>query len=169
MVSKKETDEIKKAVSGKEPQLTDLPGIGPAVAAKLESAGIYDLMTLAVMSPATLADTVGVGAAVARKAIQASRKLLDLGFQDGMEFAQRRANVCYITTGSKNLDELLGGKGVESRSITEAFGASHGTLRVYGKLDPRHYGPSYRMQHIRGRAQLCTQKLQRGFAGSGGE
>jgi DNA repair protein RadA len=123
MVSKKETEKIKEAVSGKEPQLTDLPGIGPAVAAKLESAGIYDLMTLAVMSPTVLADTAGVGAAVARKAIQASRKLLDLGFQDGIEFANRRANINYITTGSKNLDELLGGKGVESRSITEAFGA----------------------------------------------
>jgi len=50
---------------GKEPQLTDLPGIGPAVAAKLEAAGIYDLMSLAVMSPASLANTAGVGEAVA--------------------------------------------------------------------------------------------------------
>ena len=117
--------EVKQAVSGKEkePGLTDLPGIGPAVAAKLESAGVYDLMTLAVMSPNTLSDTAGVGAAVARKAIQAARNLLDLGFQDGVEFAQRRANVSHITTGSKNFNELLGGKGVESRSITEAFGA----------------------------------------------
>ncbi len=123
MVTKKETEEIKEAVSGKDPQLTDLPGIGPAVAAKLESAGIYDLMTLAVMSPHSLADTAGVGSAVARKAIQAARNLLDLGFQDGVEFAQRRENVFNITTGSKNLNELLGGKGVESKSITEAFGA----------------------------------------------
>jgi DNA repair protein RadA len=125
MTSKKETEEIKEAVSGskKEPDLTDLPGIGPAVAAKLESAGVYDLMSLAVMSPATLSDTAGVGAAVARKAIQAARELLDLGFQDGMEYAQKRANVSYVTTGSKNLNELLGGKGIESRSITEAFGA----------------------------------------------
>jgi len=126
-MTKKETEEIKKAVSGdkekKEPQLTDLPGIGPAVAAKLEAAGIYDLMSLAVMSPSALADTAGVGNAVARKAIQASRKLLDLGFQDGMEFAHQRENIVNITTGSKNLDELLGGKGIESRAITEAFGA----------------------------------------------
>jgi len=127
-MTKEEAEEIKNAVSEKEkpekePTLTDLPGIGPAVAAKLESAGIYDLMTLAVMSPATLADTAGVGAAVARKAIQAARNLLNLGFQDGVEYAQKRENVCYITTGSKNFDELLGGKGVESRAITEAFGA----------------------------------------------
>lgn len=119
----KDAEQIKSAVEGKEPQLTDLPGIGPAVAAKLEAAGIYDLMSLAVMSPNVLADTAGVGAAVARKAIQASRKLLDLGFQDGTEFAKKRANIDYITTGSKNFNELLGGKGVESRAITEAFGA----------------------------------------------
>ncbi len=122
----KDAEEIKKAVSGeakKEPQLTDLPGIGPAVASKLESAGIFDLMSLAVMSPAVLADTAGVGSAVARKAIQAARNLLDLGFQDGMEYAKKRENIVNITTGSQNLNELLGGKGIESRSITEAFGA----------------------------------------------
>ena len=126
--TKKDVEKIKKAVSkneeiDKEPQLTDLPGIGPAVAAKLEAAGIYDLMSLAVMGPAELGEAAGVGAAVARKAIQAARNMLDLGFQDGVEYAKRRANVSYITTGSKNFDELLGGKGVESRSITEAFGA----------------------------------------------
>lgn len=106
-----------------EPKLTDLPGIGPAVSAKLESAGVYDMMTLAVMSPAELGDAAGVSPAVARKAIQAARKMLDLGFVDGLEFAERRKSINYITTGSKNLNELLGGKGVESKSVTEAFGA----------------------------------------------
>jgi len=117
-------EEDKKSSSkGKEPQLTDLPGIGPAVAAKLEAAGIYDMMSLAVMSPTDLGEVAGVGAAVARKIIQASRKLLDLGLMDGMEFAERRANISYITTGSKGFDALLGGKGVQARAITEAFGA----------------------------------------------
>jgi DNA repair protein RadA len=100
-----------------------LPGIGPAVAAKLEAAGIFDLMSLAVLSPVSLANTAGVGEGVARKAIQAARKMLDLGFVDGMEFAERRATVSYITTGSKELDNLLGGRGIQSRAITEAFGA----------------------------------------------
>jgi DNA repair protein RadA len=117
------TEEVKKLKEGEEPTLTDLPGIGPAVAAKLEAAGIFDLMSLAVMSPASLANTAGVGEGVARKAIQAARKMLDLGFVDGMEFAERRASVSYITTGSKELDNLLGGKGIQSRAITEAFGA----------------------------------------------
>jgi len=120
---KQETEKIKKAVESKEPELTDLPGIGPAVSAKLETAGIFDLMSLAVMSPASLSDAAGISAAVARKAIQASRELLDLGFSDGMQYAKKRESVFYITTGSQNFNELLGGKGVESRSITEAFGA----------------------------------------------
>ena len=118
-----DSEEEVKIPKGKEPQLTDLPGIGPAVATKLESAGIYDLMSLAVMSPATLGDVAGVGAAVARKAIQAARNMLDLGFVDGVEYAKKRDSVIYITTGSKNLNELLGGKGVQGRAITEAFGA----------------------------------------------
>jgi len=107
----------------KELKLTDLPGIGPAVSAKLESAGIFDMMSLAVMGPSELADIAGVGDGVARKAIQAARSMLDLGFQDGLEYAKRRDNTIKITTGSKNFDELMGGKGIESRSITEAFGA----------------------------------------------
>jgi DNA repair protein RadA len=122
---KEEAEEIKKAVAGesKEPQLTDLPGIGPAVSAKLESAGVFDMMSLAVMSPASLSDAAGISSAVARKAIQAARNMLELGFMEGTEYAKKRSNVSYITTGSKEVDNLLGGKGVESRAITEAFGA----------------------------------------------
>jgi len=134
MATKKETEEIKKAIESEEekpkkskksdePQLTDLPGIGPAVAAKLESAGVFDMMSLAVMSPAALSDAAGVSSAVARKAIVAARDMLSLGFQDGMEYAKKRESVFCITTGSKEFDNLLGGKGVESRSITEGFGA----------------------------------------------
>ena len=119
----KKSDASDKSSEKKEPQLTDLPGIGPAVSAKLESAGVYDLMSLAVMSPGHLSDIAGVSPAVARKAIQAARKMMDLGFTDGLEYAKKRESILYITTGGKNFDELLGGKGIEAKSITEAFGA----------------------------------------------
>ncbi|RMD67538.1 DNA repair and recombination protein RadA [Candidatus Pacearchaeota archaeon] len=115
MMGEKEEKEEKK--------LTDVPGIGPGTAAKLEAAGVYDLMGLAVLSPAALAEMAGVGEAVARKAIQAARKMMDLGFVDAAEFARRREDIAYITTGSKNLDELLGGKGIETKAITEVYGA----------------------------------------------
>ena len=124
---KKEEDKkdknVKREKEEEELKLTDVPGIGPGVAAKLEAAGIYDLMGLAVMSPAVLADTAGMGEAVARKAIQAARGMMKLGFVSGDEFAKNRENVSYITTGSQNLNGLLGGKGVETKAITEAYGA----------------------------------------------
>ena len=125
-----EDDEAKAEASGKssgsaekELKFTDLPGIGPAVSAKLESAGVLDMMSLAVMTPSDLSDAAGVSAAVARKAIQAARTMLDLGFVEGTEYAKKRESINYITTGSNNVNDLLGGKGVESRAITEAFGA----------------------------------------------
>jgi len=111
---KEETNEVK---------ITDIPGIGPGAAAKLEAAGIYDLMGLAVMGPSELAELAGMGEAVARKAIQAARKMMDLGFSNAFDYAEKRKEIGYITTGSKNLDNLLGGKGIETKSITEAYGA----------------------------------------------
>jgi len=115
--------EAKKEEDGGEKKLSDLPGIGPTSIAKLEAAGIYDLMGVAVMSPPSLSEAAGVGEAVARKAIQAARKMMSLGFSDGLEFAKKRKEVLNITTGSKNLNSLLGGKGIETKAMTEAFGA----------------------------------------------
>ena len=93
--AKEEKSEKEESEEGKEKRLTDVPGIGPGIAAKLEAAGVYDLMGLAVMSPSTLAEMAGVGEAVARKAIQAARGMMDLGFMDGMEFAKKRENVIF--------------------------------------------------------------------------
>ena len=105
----------------KEIKLTDLPGIGQATASKLEAAGYTDLMTIAVMSPADLAAIAEITEATARKAIAAARKMLKLGFEDAIEFEKRRQEIIKITTGSKNLDNLLGG-GIETGAITEAAG-----------------------------------------------
>ncbi len=120
-----ESEEVEKKVVGKEKkaQLIDLPGVGPGAVAKLEAAGIYDLMGLAVLTPAHLSEMAGMSESVARKAIQASRKMMDLGFSDGLAHEEKRKELFNITTGSKNLDNLLGGKGIQTKSITEAFGA----------------------------------------------
>jgi len=120
---KEEKKSKEKKKEEKEYTLSDLPGIGPSSLAKLEAAGIYDLMGVAVMTPSGLAETAGLGEAAARKAIQAARKMMRLGFQTGTDFAKKREEISYVTTGSKNLDNLLGGKGIETRSMTEAFGA----------------------------------------------
>ena len=134
MAVKSEGDEIKevpeeaeektvKEKKEKKVQLIDLPGVGPGAVAKLEAAGIYDLMGLAVLTPAHLSEMAGMSESVARKAIQAARKMMDLGFSDGLAHEEKRKELFNITTGSKNLDNLLGGKGIQTKSITEAFGA----------------------------------------------
>ncbi|MEM4271925.1 MAG: DNA repair and recombination protein RadA [Candidatus Pacearchaeota archaeon] len=147
MAKDDEKKEIKEKKESEEPKLTDIPGIGPGIAAKLEAAGIYDLMGLAVMSPVALSETAGVGEAVARKAIQAARGMLKLGFSDALEFAKKREDVLFITTGSKNLNDLLGGRGVETRALTEAYGAFGSgktqlglTLAVNVQLPKEHGG-----------------------------
>ena len=119
----KKEEKLEKEVKEEEQKLSDIPGIGPAAIAKLEAAGIYDLMGIATLTPPALAELTGLGESVSRKAIQASRGMLDLGFMDGSEFEKKRKDIHFITTGSKNLDNLLGGKGVESKAITEVFGA----------------------------------------------
>jgi meiotic recombination protein DMC1 len=52
---------------------------------------------------------------------EAASKIHDAGFITAAECAVRRQNIFRITTGSTQLDALLGG-GVQSMSITEAFG-----------------------------------------------
>ena len=102
--------------------IEELPGVGPATAEKLREAGINDMMALAVASPMTLADIAEIGTNVAQKIIQAAREAVDVGgFETGDVILERRKTVAKLTTGSKALDELLGG-GLESQAITEAFG-----------------------------------------------
>jgi len=118
-------EEVEDVGEEKEPEmkLSDLPGVGPAAVEKLEAAGIFDLMGVAVLGPKELGEMAGLGEAAARKTIQAARSMMDLGFQDGLEFADKRKEIFNITTGSKEFDELLGGKGLETKAITEGFGA----------------------------------------------
>jgi len=44
-----------------------------------------------------------------------------MSFQTAAEFFQKRQNVIHLSTGSRELDNLLGG-GFETGSITEMFG-----------------------------------------------
>ncbi|MEA3329612.1 MAG: DNA repair and recombination protein RadA, partial [Nanoarchaeota archaeon] len=122
-IKKKVVKKTVKKEKSSEPTLSDIPGIGPSSIAKLDSAGIYDLMGVATLSPPALSELSGLSETVARKAIQAARKMLDLGFMDASEFEKKREDIHYISTGSNNLNNLLGGRGIESKAITEVFGA----------------------------------------------
>lgn len=99
-----------------------LSGVGPATADKLKEAGYIDIMSIAVASPSELADAVEIGEAVASKIIIDARKQADIGgFETGAKLLEKRQQVGHLTSGSKVLDELLGG-GFESQSIIELFG-----------------------------------------------
>ncbi len=109
-------------VEKEEEDITNLPGVGPATADKLREAGYSNLMTIAVTAPSDLAEACDIGESVAVKIIQAARQMADVGgFETGDIIADRRLTIGKITTGSKALDELLGG-GVETQSITEFYG-----------------------------------------------
>ncbi|MBO8179178.1 MAG: DNA repair and recombination protein RadA [Archaeoglobus sp.] len=103
-------------------ELEDIPGVGPETARKLRDAGYSTIEAVAVASPSELANVGGITEGNAVKIIQAARKLANIGgFESGDKVFERRKSVKKITTGSKDLDELLGG-GVETQSITEFFG-----------------------------------------------
>jgi len=100
----------------------DLPGVGPKTAEKLKQAGFYDLISLAVSSPQEVAELAGIPEATAEKLIAAARNVLHMDFVTADVVLQKQQERGYITTGSKSLDKLLGGKGVPTMAIIEAFG-----------------------------------------------
>ncbi|MBN2881540.1 DNA repair and recombination protein RadA [Candidatus Woesearchaeota archaeon] len=101
--------------------LSDLAGVGPATAEKLESSGFDSLMAIAVATPSEIVDATGITENAARKLIKDAREKLDMGFESGVDVLKKREKVVKITTGSSTFDEMLGG-GFETSSITECFG-----------------------------------------------
>ncbi|MFA5381613.1 MAG: DNA repair and recombination protein RadA [Candidatus Micrarchaeia archaeon] len=101
-------------------KLKDLPGVGPATAKKLEDAG-YDIQKIAVASPHELGEVAGLGVETAKKTIAGARDALEMGFETADMIMERRRDIKKITTGSEELDNLLGG-GIETMAITEFYG-----------------------------------------------
>ncbi|MFH1393262.1 MAG: DNA repair and recombination protein RadA [Candidatus Micrarchaeota archaeon] len=101
--------------------LEDLPGIGEVTAEKLRAAGYSEFDKIAAASPHDLAEAGGMGVESCKKAIEAAKTMVEIGFETADLVLERRKSIGKIKTGSKNLDELLGG-GVETQAITEAYG-----------------------------------------------
>ncbi|MEM0341025.1 MAG: DNA repair and recombination protein RadA [Acidilobaceae archaeon] len=101
--------------------LTDLPGVGPATAQKLIEAGYATIEAIAVATPHEISLAANIPLATAQKIVEEARKALDITIRTALELKRERMGAKKITTGSRNLDELLGG-GVETRTITEFYG-----------------------------------------------
>ncbi len=102
-------------------ELEDLPGIGPTSAEKLKAAGIDTLDKVAVAAPHDISEMTGISVEAAKKAILAAQESTTINYETGEAISERRKDLGRITTGSKDLDELIGG-GVETNAITEAYG-----------------------------------------------
>ena len=64
---------------------------------------------------------VGIGETKAERIYVEAQKLVPMGFCTATAHYEKRKEILQITTGSKNLDKLLGG-GMETGSITEMYG-----------------------------------------------
>jgi DNA repair protein RadA len=100
--------------------LEDLPGVGPATAQKLRELGFNTVESLATAAAREL-EPAGIGEKKALELIRAARSSLSLSFIRADELLRLRQTVLRLTTGSKALDELLGG-GLETQTITEFYG-----------------------------------------------
>jgi DNA repair protein RadA len=102
-------------------ELEDLPGIGPTTADKLRANGFENIEKVAASSPYEISEVTGISIENAKKAIEGAREATNIEVQTGSAVLEKRKAIGRITTGSKGLDELLGG-GVETNGITEMYG-----------------------------------------------
>jgi DNA repair protein RadA len=112
-------DDVKESV---EDELRKIPGVGDKTLQKMRESGYDNLMAIAAALTADLVEASGLGEETAAKIINAARSKLKMGFEPASEVLKKRESIAKITTGSKTLDELLGG-GVETQAILEAYGA----------------------------------------------
>eukprot|EP00761_Pharyngomonas_kirbyi_P003489 gb/GECH01003493.1/.p1 GENE.gb/GECH01003493.1/~~gb/GECH01003493.1/.p1 ORF type:complete len:333 (+),score=100.88 gb/GECH01003493.1/:1-999(+) len=96
-------------------------GINASDIKKLKDAGCYTLGGLFMSTKKKLAAIKGLSESKIDKILDSASKLQFAGFMTGVEYLSKRKDVTHITTGCSSLDSLLGG-GIESMSITEAFG-----------------------------------------------
>ena len=100
-------------------RLEDLD-IGLATSEKLRELGFHTIENLAMATVKEL-QKVGISKKKAREFIHKARSCMPLPFIRGDELVKMRQSVLRLTTGSRMLDNLLGG-GIESQSISEFYG-----------------------------------------------
>ncbi|MEM2007038.1 MAG: DNA repair and recombination protein RadA [Sulfolobales archaeon] len=100
--------------------LEDL-GISSTILTKLKEAGYKTLESIAVANISELASVAGIPLPTAHRIVSKARELLGLTLKTALDLKKEKGMLPKITTGSKRLDELLGG-GVEIGTVTEFFG-----------------------------------------------
>lgn len=102
-------------------ELESVEGVGPTTASKLRSAGITTVEVLAVTPPREIAEKTGIGFNTVINLVNAARKSRSIDFVTAEDLWKRRQGMLKCSTGSSNLDKLLGG-GIETQAVTEFIG-----------------------------------------------
>jgi DNA repair protein RadA len=118
---------MSKLVEEDELDVESIDGIGPVTRDKLHAAGLYDIRQLLTLGPVELSETLGINYDKAVEISNRSRKrLTELGLMESQfslasDVLKKRLTIDRITTGSNNVDSLLGG-GIEVEALTEFYG-----------------------------------------------
>jgi DNA repair protein RadA len=95
--------------------------VSPSTLSKIRSAGFTTVEALAVTPVREVSSRANVDNKTALKVCMEARKLMNYGFVRAFEIWEKRKNLARCTTGSKRLDDILGG-GVETQAMTELIG-----------------------------------------------
>ena len=96
-------------------------GVGAVDVKKLREAGLCTVESVAYSTKKALLAIKGISEAKADKILAEAAKIVPMGFRPASELNKLRQDTIQISTGSKELDKMLGG-GIETGSITEIFG-----------------------------------------------
>lgn len=102
-------------------KLKDIKGIGSATSQKLFESGFVSEDIIALTPPSQLEEEAGIGEKTARNIVERFRDKLGVDYTTARELLEERKKIQRITTGSEELDDLLGG-GFETSAITEVYG-----------------------------------------------
>jgi DNA repair protein RadA len=95
-------------------------GVSSSTIDKLLKAGFTTVESVAVTPAREIAEAAGMGGDTALKVCRLARMQVDPGFVPALEVLEMRRNMIKCTTGSRELDRVLGG--VETGAITELIG-----------------------------------------------
>ncbi|CCW62413.1 unnamed protein product [Phytomonas sp. EM1] len=102
-------------------QILENYGIAGSDIKKLMEHGFYTVESVAYAPKKNILAVKGISEGKAEKIMAECAKLVPMGFTSAVAYHEARKEIVMVTTGSREVDKLLGG-GVETGSITELFG-----------------------------------------------
>nr|AAZ94621.1 Rad51 [Trypanosoma cruzi] len=102
-------------------QVLESYGIASADIKKLMESGFYTVESVAYAPKKNILAVKGISETKADKIMAECAKLVPMGFTSAVVYHEARKEIIMVTTGSREVDKLLGG-GIETGGITELLG-----------------------------------------------